>query len=261
MNFSYVPLTEDLVEDATVTILTPDADYPATELQTIPMGTTARATDPGGGEVIRIDFGGNVNPKFWTLLNTNISSGNPLITSYTDAWTTPEDTLIMVYRTLDMKAYKSGGWTPRRYFDINLDACAFSQAFAECGKLIAALDITTFSRDYSPGVTRGEGNQNIHNFTPAGVEYTHLLQERVNYLDVEWDPSVKAAFLDELLIFLRATKGGGYPSIIIPDNDEVEFFYMRNQDRTNWSEKARRSVLSQCLLKFKELSRGKIQEG
>jgi len=261
-NFSYVPLTEDLVAGAAVTILAPDADYPASELQTIPMGTTARATDPTGGEVIRIKFTGDVDPKFWSLLNTDIISGNPLITSYTDAWTTPEDTLEMVYRELDMKAYQTGGWTaPRQYFDINLNACAFSRAFAEVGKLIAALDITTLSRGFSPGVSRGEGNRNIHNLTPAGIEYTHLLQERVNYIGFRWDPSVKKTFLDELLTFLRVTNGGGYPSVIIPDNDEVELFYMRNQDRTDWNERAKRAILSQCELNFKELSRGKIQEG
>ena len=260
-NFSYVPLTDDLIEDATVTILTPDTDYPATELQTIPMGTTARATDPGGGEVIRIDFGENVNPKFWSLLNTDITSGNPLITSYTDAWITAEDTLTMIYRALDMKAYKNGGWTPRRYFDINFNACAFSQAFLEVGKLIAALDMTVFTHNFSPGISRGQGNRNIHNITPAGIEYTHLLQEKINYLGVSWDPDLKDPVLTEILAFIQATKGGGYPAIIIPNREEAELFYMRNQDRTNWDEMAARSLISRCSLNFKELSRGKIQEG
>jgi len=260
MNLSYVPLTEDLIEDATVTTSTADADYPATELQTIPMGTTARITDPGGGELIKIDFGANVNPKFWSLLNTDISSGNPLITSYTDAWITPDDTLQMVYRDRDMKAYKSGGWTPRRYFDINLNACAFSQAFAEAGKLIAALDITTFSKGFAIGIGRGEGNRNIHNVTPSGVEYTHLLQERIGFLDINWE-HIKEPLLPELLTFLRVTNGGGYPSIIIPDNDKVELFYVKNKDRTNWDEGMARSIISNFKMQFKELSRGKIQEG
>ncbi len=259
--FSYVPLTEDLVAGATVTILDPDADYPATELQTIPMGTTARATDPGGGEIIRIDFGGNVNPKAWFLLNTIITSGNPLITSFTDAWITPEDTLTMIYRDLDMKAYKSGGWTPRRYFNINLNACSFSQAFAAAGKLIAALDITTFTKDVGAIMFRGEGNKNIHNITPAGIEYVHLLQEKIGYLEITFK-NEKNLILSEILNFLRVTNGGGYPSIIIPDNDEVEFYYVRNQDRTDWSEeKAAVWILSDCSMKFEELSRGKIQEG
>jgi len=193
-------------------------------------------------------------------LNTNISSGNPLIRSYTDNWLTLEDTLTMVYRDLDMKAYKSGGWTPRRYFDINLNACAFSQAFAEAGKLFAALDITTFTKGYAPGVDRGEGNRNIHNKTSSGIEYTHLLQEKIGFLNIPW-AHLKEPLLSELITYIRITNGGGYPSIVIPDNDKAEFFYVRNKDRTNWSEEIARALITGFKMQFQEVSRGKIQEG
>ncbi len=264
-NLSYVPLTDDLIADlaaADFVIETADADYPATELQTIPMGTTARATDPTGGERIKIDFGANVNPKAWFLLNHNISSGNPLISSWdNNDWTGLSQTQAMTYRALDIKAYRPGGWISKRYFNINFDACSFSQAFLEAGKLVVALDVTTFKYNFSPGVSRGRGSKNIHNITPAGIEYTHLLQEKINYFGIKWDPDLKEGLLDELITFLDITHGGGYPSIIIPDKDKAEFFYMRNKDRTNWNEEVARSMISQCFMDFKELSRGKVQEG
>ena len=264
-NLAYVPLTEDLIEDlaaADFVIETADADYPATELQTIPMGTTARATDPGGGERIKIDFGANVSPKAWFLLNHDIESGNPLISSWNNAdWTGLSETQAMTYRALDIKAHRPAGWTPKRYFDINFDACSFSQAFFEAGKLVVSLDVTTFTYNFSPGVSRGRGSKNIHNVTPMGVEYTHLLQEKINYFGIKWDPDLKADLLEEIIAFIDITNGGGYPSIIIPDNDKAEFFYMRNQDRTNWNEEVARSMISQCFMDFKELSRGKVQEG
>ena len=266
-NFSYVPLTADLIEDlddANITLVTAVASYAGSVLKTIPMGTTARGTDPGTGVKIKIDFGANVNPKFWGFLNHNITSGNPVIYPYNDAWITPSgESLTVVYRALDMKAYKAGGgWSAgKRYFQIDLSACTFSQAFFEMGKLIAALDMTIFTYNFSPGISRGQGNRNIHNITPAGVEYTTLLQEGINYLGVRWDPDLKDPVLTEILTFIQATKGGGYPAVIIPNRAEAELFYMRNQDRTNWNEEAARALVSQCSLNFKELSRGKIQEG
>lgn len=263
-NISYVPLTADLLDEsgsAVITIVTAVADYPATELQTIPMGTTARGTDPGGGIQIRIDFTVNVRPKFWSLLNHIITSGNVVIYATNAAWAPTGETLIIPFRELDMKAYKPESWTPCRYFVLSFHACTFSQAFLEIGKLVAATEIVTFSKHFSPGITRGEGNKNIHNFTPSGIEYTHLLQEKINYLGIRWDPNLKDPLLTELLTFLRLTNGGGYPSIILPDNDTPELYYMRNQDRTDWDEEAARSIISQCFLKFKELSRGKIQVG
>ena len=264
-NLAYVPLTDDLIADlaaADFVIETADADYPATELQTIPMGTTARATDPTGGERIKIDFGAEIDPKFWGLLNHDIESGNPLISSWNNAdWTGLSETQAMTYRALDIKAYRAAGWTPKRYFDINFNACSFSQAFLEAGKLMVALDVTTFKYNFSPGVSRGRGSKNIHNVTPMGIEYTHLLQEKINYFGIKWDPDLKKDLLNELIAFIDITHGGGYPSIIIPDNDKAELFYMRNQDRTDWSEEFARSLRAKLNMKFKELSRGKVQEG
>ena len=262
---SYVPLTADLIEDlddADITLVTADADYPGSILKSIPMGTTARGTDGGGGVKVRIDFGSNVRPKFWGMLNTNIASGNPVIYSYDDAFITLNgETLIVDYRALDMKAYKAESWTPKRYFEIDLSPCTFSQAFFEMGKLVVALEITTFSKHFSPGVSRSRGYKNIHNKTPMGIEYTHVLQENINYFGIKWNPHLKDPLLTELLDFLDLTNGGGYPSIVIPDNDEAEFYYARNQDRTDWDEEAARSLISQCFMSFEELSRGKVQEG
>ncbi len=266
-NLAYVPLTDDLIEDlgdGDITLVTAVANYAGSILKTIPMGTTARGTDPGAGVTIKIDFGANVNPKFWGFLNTNITSGNPVIYPYNDVWITPSgESLTIIYRELDMKAYKSGGgWSVgKRYFLVDLSACTFSQAFFEMGKLVVALDVTTFTYNFSPGISRGRGSRNIHNLTPAGIEYTHLLQEKINYLGIKWDPDIKEALLAEIIEFLDITNGGGYPSIIIPDNSKAELFYMRNQDRTNWNEEAARSLISQCFMDFEELSRGKIQVG
>lgn len=264
-NLAYVPLTADLIEDlddAKITLVTDVANYPGSELKSIPMGITARGTDPGSGVKIKIDFGENVNPKFWGFLNHDITSGNPVIYSYNDAWITLSgESLTVTYRDLDMKAYKAGaGWASgKRYWMVNLNACTFSQAFFELGKLVVALDITTFTYNISPGISRGRGSKNIHNITPMGIEYTHLLQEKINYFGIKWDPDLKETLLDELITFLDITHGGGYPSIIIPDNNKAELFYMRNQDRTNWNEEAARSLISRCYMNFKELSRGKIQ--
>jgi len=262
-NLSYVPLTADLIEDLTgadITIETAVANYPSSELLTIPMGTTARGTDPGGGVRIKIDFGALVRPKFWALLNTDITSGNVVVYATNAAWAPTGETLIIPYRELDMKAYKPESWTPCQYFLLDFGACTFSQAFLEIGKLFAATEIVTFSKGFAPGVSRGEGNRNIHNVTPSGIEYTHLLQEKIGYLSINWD-HLKDPLLNELLTFLRVTNGGGYPSIVIPDNDKSELFYVRNQDRTDWDEEAARSVIASMTLEFKELSRGKIQVG
>jgi len=266
-NLSYVPLTDDLIEDlddADITLVTADANYPGSELKTIPMGTTARGTDPGTGVKIKIDFGENVNPKFWGFLNHDITSGNLIVYPYNDAWITPSgESLTVTYRALDMKGYKAGGgWSAgKRYFLVDLNGCTFSQAFFELGKLVVALDVTTFTHNFSPGVRRGRGNKNIHNVTPAGIEYTHLLQEKINYFGIKWDPDLKETLLDEIIAFIDITNGGGYPSIIIPDNSKTELFYMRNQDITDWNEEVARSMISQCFMNFKELSRGKGQVG
>jgi len=260
---SYVTTDDDLIgalDAANVTIETADADYPASRLQSIPMAKAARGTDPGSGVNIKIDFGENVRPKFWSLLNTNIASGEPVVYSYNDAFITPSgETLNIPYRAFDMKAYKAASWTAKRYFIVNLNGCTFNHAFAQIGKVIAAPETNKFSFDFSPGIQRGYGHNVIHNFTPYDVEYTHVLRSGINYLKFGWDPHLKAALLDEILALMGVTYGGTYPFIIIPDEDEAEFFYMRNEDRIDWNEAAARSLIEQCFLNLRELSRGKIQ--
>lgn len=262
-NLSYVPLSADLIEDldaANITIVTAVAGYPSSKLQNIPMGDTARGTDPGGGIVIKIDFGINVRPKFIGILNHNITSGNVVVYSFNDVHITPSgETLIIPYRELDMKAYKPESWTPKRYFSLYFGGCTFSQAFLEIGKLVAALEIVTFSKGFSPGIPRAFDFKIIHNKTSAGVEYTHILNSGIDYIGFKWDPQLKSPLLDELLTFLRATYGGGYPCLIIPDNDKAEFFYVRNQDRFDWNEEIARSIISQGYMNFEGLSRGRVQ--
>ena len=73
-NLAYFPLADDLIEDATVVVVTEDADYPQEKLQNIPMADTARASDPPAAIVrVRIDFGlgVTVNPRAWFFLNHN----------------------------------------------------------------------------------------------------------------------------------------------------------------------------------------------
>ena len=74
-NLSYVLLSDDLIQDlddANITIETPNSDYPASRLKTIPMAKRARGTDPGSGVNIKIDFGEDVRPKFIAMLKKEI---------------------------------------------------------------------------------------------------------------------------------------------------------------------------------------------
>jgi len=263
-NFTYVAHDDDLVKDlaaSAITILTEDTDYPETKIQTIPMADTARATDPGAGIKIRLDFGSNKNIAFWSILNHNIASGNPVVKTYNDAFSTPSgETKTMTYRALDV--YVNSAWAAaKRYYEIDLSACTFNDAFFEWGRVIAALAATTFTAGFSPGIERGYGHENIINVTSFGVAHTHVKQAKINYLTVRWDPHIKASVLTELLAFLDKSYGGAYPSIIIPDSTAAEMYYMRCQDLVNWGESDARAILSRCELRFKQLSRGKVQEG
>jgi len=263
-NLAYVAHDDDLVKDlagSAITILTADSDYPDTNFQTIPMGDVARATDPGAGVKIQLDMGSSKKVNFWSLLNHNIASGNPVVKTYNDAFITPSgETKTITYRALD--AYVSSTWTTaKRYYEIDLSACTFDNTFFFVGRVIGALTMTTFTAGFSPGVERGYGHENIINVTSFGVAHVHIKQAKINYLTVNWDPHVKASVLTELLAFLDKSYGGAYPSIIIPDSTAAELYYMRCQDLVNWRESDARAIISGCQLRFRQLSRGKVQEG
>lgn len=259
-NLAYFPLADDLVEDATVVVVTEDTDYPQENLQNIPMADTARASDPPAAIVrVRIDFGAVVNPPFWAFLNHNIASGDWKIHRTNAAWVSAQERTVS-YRALDKKSWGSPwGGGGSQYFEVEFPAaCTYNHAFWEMGKIVCGSNITEFTYGIGPGIKRGFGHSNIHNITEHGIEYVHIKQAKINYLKLGWARDIKETLLDELLDFLETTYGGAYPSLIIPDNDNEEFWYMRNEDRLNWNEEIARSVIEQCYMNFKEMSRGKV---
>ncbi len=262
-NLAYFPLTDDLIEGATVLVVTEDTDYPQENLQNIPMADTAQATNPPAAIVrVRIDFGatvGAVNPRAWFFLNHNIASGNWEIHRTNAAWASAEQQNV-IYREFDTKFYGRAWAAPSQYFEVIFPAaCVYDPTtFWEMGKILCGLDVTEFSKGVSPGIERGLGFRNIHLETEFGVTWDYALQENINYLGIRWDPDIKATLLNEILAFIRLTKGGAYPAIIIPDKDEAELYYMKNQDRLNWREEMARSIIRNCNMNFVEMSRGKI---
>lgn len=264
-NLAYFPLTNDLIEGATVLVVTEDGDYPQENIQNIPMADTARATEdttpPGNIVRVRIDFGaavGAVNPRAWFFLNHNIAGGNWEIHRTNAAWASAEQQNV-TYREFDTKFYGATWAAASQYFEVIFPAaCTYKDAFWEMGKIIAGLDMTEFSRDFSPGIERGLGFRNVHLETEYGVTWDYVKQENINYLGFKWDPDIKLTLLDELLAFIRLTKGGAYPSVIIPNKDKAELYYMKNQDRLNWREEMARSIIRKCVMNFVEMSRGKI---
>ena len=258
-NLAYFPLTDDLIEDATVLVVTEDTDYPQENLQNIPMADTAQASDPPAAIVrVRIDFGAAVNPKAWFFLNHNIASGNWIIHRTNAAWASLQQQTV-TYRKYDTKFYGSSWAAASQYFEVEFPAaCTYDDAFWEMGKILCGTDVTEFSKGFSPGVERGLGFRNIHLETEFGVTWDYAKQENINYLGVRWDPDIKATLLDELLAFIRLTKGGAYPAVIIPDKNEAELYYMKNQDRLNWREEMARSMIRNCVMNFVEMSRGKV---
>ena len=260
----HVPLTMDLVRDlasAAITIANEDSDYPDTNIGTDPMADVARTTSiPAGGCTIRLDFGENVIPRFWAFLNHNVRKGNWVIRSYNDAFITGSgESVTVIYRDLDARRYYRG-WTAKRYWEVSFVGCRFKDAFGlELGKLIAATDRVTFSGNFTPGVERGMAFRNEHNDTAFGLRWSHIKQENINMLGLSWDPHIKDLVLDQLTDFIQATNGGAYPVLIIPDMDEDEFYYMRNQDALKWTERSARSVISRLSMSFVEESRGKVQ--
>lgn len=258
-NLAYFPLDNDLIAAATITLVTEDTDYPATKLQNIPIADTARASDPPAAIVrVRIDFGALVNPAAWFFLNHNILSGNWIIHRTDNGWNSLQQQVV-TYREYDTKFYGSFWAAASQYFEVEFPAaCIYKNAFWELGKLLCGSDVTGFSKDFSPGINRGLGHRIIHLETEAGVTWDYIKQENINYLGFKWGPQIKTPLLDELLAFIRITKGGAYPSVIIPDKNGTELYYMKNQDRLNWREEIARSIIGNCVMNFVEMSRGEI---
>lgn len=259
-NLAYFTLEDDLIEDldaANISVETEDSDYPETKLQNLPMADTARASDALPAIVrVRIDFGAVVNPRAWFWLNHNILSGDWLIHKTTDAWVSLGQRTV-TYRNFDTKYY--GRLGSSRYFEIEFPAaCTYKNDFWEMGKFLCGIDVTEFSKGVSPGIERGLGFRNVHLETEFGVTWDYAKQENINYLGFSWDPEIKAPLLDELLAFIRITKGGAFPAIIIPDKESDELYYMKNEDRLNWREEIARSIIRNCYINFIEMSRGKI---
>jgi len=271
--FSYFPLTDDHISPSTTTVVvvTADADYPAEKLQNIPMADTARAPDPPGAIVrVRIDLGAAVgakNLRAWFFLNHNIYSGNWIIHRTNAAWASAENQAV-TFRDLDTWRFCNSWGAASRYWEVEFPAaCVYkgTGAFWEMGKIIAGLDITSFSFNFKPGLDRGYAFEVIHNVTELGVEWTHLKQEGVEYIGLNWRSVIAppATMLTEIKDFIYATSGGMYPCVILPMNarDETELYYMRNVDRVNWRESYVRALLENCRMDFKEEARGKVQLG
>jgi len=269
-NLAYFPLADDLIADATVLVITEDGNYPSTKLQNIPMADTARATEdttpPGGAIVqVQITFDVAVNPRAWFFLNHNILSGDWIVRNSTGpaGWASAEDQAV-THRRYDTKFYATP-WTvaPSKWFVVEFPAaCTYSpENFWEMGKLLCGANITEFTKQFSPGIRRGLGFDNIHNETEFGVIWSHIKRARINYLGISWDPHLRLPLLAELEDFIETTYGGAYPAVIIPDNTgRADLYYMKNQDELRWNEELTRALIADCHLDFKELSRGQVQE-
>lgn len=262
-NLAYFPLTDDLIADATVVVVTEDADYPQEKLQNIPMADTARASNPPAAIVrVRIDFGAAVNPIVWFFLNHNIATGNWIIHRTNAAWASAENQAV-TYREWDTKFYGNRWAAASQYFEVEFPAACtykYGDTFWEMGKIICGDDITEFSKGFSRGIRRGLGFDNIHNETESGVIWSHIKRANINYLGVSWDPDLRVPLLAELEDFIKTTYGGAYPSVIIPNNSEqVDLYYMKNKDELRWNEEIARALISSCSIDFKELSRGQVQ--
>ena len=172
----------------------------------------------------------------------------------------------VTYRDLDAWILCNSWAAASQYFLVEFpNACVYkgTGAFLEIGKIIAGLDITRFSFGFKPGLDRGYAFEIIHNVTEYGIEWTHLKQEGVEYLSLDWRTVIKppATMLAEIKGFIYATSGGMYPCVILPDPDTAELYYMRNVDRINWRESYVRALLENCRMDFKEEARGKVQLG
>ena len=271
--FAYFPLTDDLVSPSTTTvvIVTADADYPAVKLQNIPMADTARAPDPPAAIVrVQIDLGvavGAKNPRAWFFLNHNIASNDWKIWRCTNAaFAHSAESQNVTYRDLDTWHYGPAWSVASRWWEVEFPAaCVYkgTGAFWEMGKIMAGLNFTEFSFGHTPGLDRGYAFEVIHNVTEYGVEWTHLKQDGVEYIGLNWRSVIKppATMLAEIKNFILTTSGGMYPCVILPNPDTAELYYMRNVDRINWRESYVRALLENCRMDFKEEARGKVQLG
>ena len=260
---TYFPLADDLIEPLAaydVTITSPVPSYPASNVRTIEMGETARGAV---GNKIRITFPAGVAPRLWAILNHNLYAGDVTIRSYADAFTTSGgptllQSWVVSFRELDMKLYIVGAIIAARYWEIDFNGCYCNDAFLEVGKVVAGLNVQTFLDDFS-GFQTGVDYRNIYNETQGGVCYAHKLEKRRRNFSLSWNASTVAHAVPDILELLEYTRGGAYPFILIPDNDAVDFYYVRSADSTSWAEQYARAFLTGLTLNFRELSRGRIQ--
>ena len=259
-NLTYFPLADDLIGGlaaGAVTILNPDSDYPAARIQTEEMADVARGGHP---TKVRIDFGTNRKLVFWASLNMNNTGGGPIVRSFDDSgYTTPSGDLLQLGpRLLDAKGY-SAAMNSRRYWEVDYSTCAPNQTFQEVGKIVAGLAVRTFAQGHT-SFKRAARYKNLYNDTPGGTRYAVRLEDRRNALTFSWDASQVDPVVAEVLELLDLTHGGASPLVVIPDNDEDEFYYVRANDQLSaWAESYRRSYLQGMNLTFEELARGRIQ--
>ena len=256
---TYVTLEDDEIGSlaaVNVVLTNAVAGYPGSKVCTIEMADTARGTAPK----LQIDFRVAIAAKFWAVLNHNMIAGSsPVIASYSDAaFTTPTgESLTLTYRASDMKGYDAT-LTAQQYWQIDFSGCSFTDAFCEIGKVIASSTIHTFTNDFSE-FQRGLLYRNIHNETIGGTAYVHRIASRRFTFNLSWNASAITPALTEILELLDLTRGGAYPFLLIPDNDETEFYYVRADDAADWQESEGRIYLTGKTLRMGELSRGKIQ--
>jgi len=260
-NLSYLATTQDLIEDlgaAAITLYTEDTDYPKANLQTQPMADTCRITTPWK---IRLDFGAAINPRAWFFLNHNILGGNWTIKSYDAAWAAPHQTRTVTYREFDTKYYYRD-WDARQLWELNFSMCTRKDgaAYLELGKLMVGHNLNFFSRNYSPGMGRGRGHNVLHQETEFGVEWAYVKQGPINNFHFSFNPTIKETFLDEMIAFHDAVDGGGFPFVMVPDNDgSSEVYYMKAQDMIGWEEAFQRGLVRNLELDCREMSRGAVQ--
>ena len=259
-NLTYFPLCDDLIATlppASIVVLNPDADYPAARIQTEEMADVARGGHP---TKVHIDFGTNRQLNFWSVLNMNNTGGGPIVRSFNDSgYTTPSgDILQLGPRLLDAKGYKAT-MNSRQYWEVDFSTCAPNHSFMEIGKIMAGTALRTFTCGHT-SFKRTARYHNIYNDTPGGSRYAAKLEDRRNTLTFAWESSRVDPAVAEVLELMDLTLGGAEPLIVIPDNDEDEFYYVRASDQlSNWEEKYRRSFLQGLNVTFDELARGRIQ--
>jgi len=263
--FTYFPLDDDLIGPlaaGAITLTGALADYPGANVRTIEMGETARSAVPIAGGKIQITFAAGVAPRFWALLNHNITAGDVTIRNYSTAFNssggpTPDQSRVIPFRELDMKSY-GAAMSNQRWWEIDVNGCTFADSFFEIGKVVMGLNVHTFLNDFSD-FKSGVDYRNIYNETQGGVCYAHKLGKRRRNFELAWHSAIVAQAIPDILELLEFTRGGAYPFILIPDNDATDAYYVRSADATSWTEQYARSFLTGLMLNFRELSRGRIQ--